>query len=146
MTTRDHALLQDQLDGQASEIAMIDKLLGGDFDRSQIAEIAYEWGGSPDDDPLDIAHRWLANQLEIIYLGRRSQYGGSWDLTGIEILTTFGGPTIRVIRMNTEPAHSHAAIRIVGRWWSEHHQSEIAAPHFAEWLDAIVNMDQEVER
>ncbi len=38
---------------------------------------------------------WLDEQLEIVTLGRKSNFG-EWVVSGVEILITFGGPTTRL--------------------------------------------------
>ena len=38
---------------------------------------------------------WLDEQLEIVTLGRKSNFG-EWVVSGVEILVTFGGPTTRL--------------------------------------------------
>lgn len=86
-------MAQDYAETIAERIAQVEEILGSD-DWADISpesmELAKEYGYAPDEDvsPFEVATAWLNNVLEI----RKTISLTDNDVTGYQILITFGGP------------------------------------------------------
>jgi hypothetical protein len=136
--------IMEQLLGQVEEIEMLDRLLDGKLDQSEVDEIAYEWGCDAGASADEIVNHWLGSQLEVTYCGRKDgDWKAKWHVTGIDILAAYGGPTIHIVRMSAERSCSPSAIMVKVSWWSEFTQSGVAAPRLAEFLDQMIELADE---
>lgn len=83
---------------------------------------------------------WINDQLELITNIRRS--AGRSDLDSVEVLATYGGPTIRVIASD----RSDYQVHIVGHWASEEFDTWVDAPQVRAAMLECADFDGEARR
>jgi len=86
-------MAQDYAETIAERVAQVEEILGSDNWEgvsAEALELAKDYGYAPDEDvsPFEVATAWLNDVLEI----RKTVSLTSNDVTGYEILITFGGP------------------------------------------------------
>jgi len=103
-----------------------------DIERAESGTYEGEDGGGPFD--------WIHDQLEITTVIRKS--GKHSTLDSVEVLATYGGPTIRVIASD----QSDHQVHIVGHWASEEFDTWVDAPNLVAAILECADVGEEVDR
>lgn len=110
----------------------------GEIDDDELALALNELKFSPeliDDSGRDVFEIWLDDVLCIEFTGKKYGVAGEWELTGIELTLTYGGPNIYA----TIPAHGGDSLELRGYWSPDRVTAWAYAPGICEYARMLAN-------
>ena len=122
-------MAQDYAERSAERVAQVEEILSSDNWEgvsAEALELASDYGYAPGEDvsPFEVATAWLNDVLEI----RKTVSLADDEVTGYEILITFGGPTCWAYFDGS----SYATVRA---WWgSEKGERQVYAHELGEYI------------